>query len=363
MKKKWIIIPVFLTILALMLCSCSGVGPASVARDRFDYTVAISDSWKSQMLLNIVKVRYADTPIFLDVASVINQYSVEQEIGLGASMEIYRSVDSNFISPNIKATGRYTDRPTITYSPITGEKFAKSLMTPLPPSTVFHLVQSGYPVDLVFRLGIQSINGIQNRYGGPSRAQQADPEFYFVLEKMRMLQKANGIGMRIRKINDKETVVAIIQDKTQPKIKELNLEIRRLLNLDPEANEFEVVYDSMSKSGKEIAILTRSMLEILIDISSFIEVPASHVAAKRVSPSFKDETVEQQTVQPLIQIHSSPEKPNDAFVSVRYRDHWFFIHDTDLSSKGFFTFLMFAFALTETGVGKQGVPIVTIPAN
>ena len=47
---------------------------ATVARDRFDYITAISDSWKAQMLLNVVKLRYADAPVFLDVASVITQY-------------------------------------------------------------------------------------------------------------------------------------------------------------------------------------------------------------------------------------------------------------------------------------------------
>ena len=122
-----------------------------------------------------------DAPIFLDVASVINQYSVEQEFGLGASAEIYNRGEPSFISPNIRAGGRYTDRPTITYSPITGEKFARSLMTPSAQSAVLNLVQSGYPFDMVFRFAVQSINGIQNRYGGLARTRSADPEFYPLL--------------------------------------------------------------------------------------------------------------------------------------------------------------------------------------
>ena len=31
----------------------ASIGPGTRARDRFDYTTAISDSWKAQMLLNV----------------------------------------------------------------------------------------------------------------------------------------------------------------------------------------------------------------------------------------------------------------------------------------------------------------------
>ena len=44
--------------LFLTFTGCGGFGPHSVARDRFDYTSAISDSWKAQMLVNMVKMRY-----------------------------------------------------------------------------------------------------------------------------------------------------------------------------------------------------------------------------------------------------------------------------------------------------------------
>lgn len=66
---------------------------------------------------------------------------------------------------------------------------------------------------------------------------------------------------------------------------EKSKEVRRLLGLNPEASEFKVVYGSASANDGEVALLTRSILEILRDISSSALVPAEHVAEKRVNPN------------------------------------------------------------------------------
>jgi hypothetical protein len=69
MKSKWM----FIGLAFLFLGGCAGIGPPTVSRDRFDYTAAISESWKHQMLFNMVKIRYGDAPVFLDVSSVMRQ--------------------------------------------------------------------------------------------------------------------------------------------------------------------------------------------------------------------------------------------------------------------------------------------------
>lgn len=61
-------------VLLLCFCGCAAkVGPRSLAHDRFDYSAAITQSWKEQMLLNMVKLRYVDPPMFLDVQQVVQQ--------------------------------------------------------------------------------------------------------------------------------------------------------------------------------------------------------------------------------------------------------------------------------------------------
>jgi len=89
-------------------------------RDRLDYSEALTSSWKEQTLLNIVKLRYADTPVFLEVSSVISSYQLQSQLSLLGTL-------SRNLTPNLPdttgrgatlgATGTYTDRPTITYTP------------------------------------------------------------------------------------------------------------------------------------------------------------------------------------------------------------------------------------------------------
>jgi hypothetical protein len=107
--KKGLKAVVLVTVL-LMLMGCTAIGPHTVARDRFDYTSAISDSWKAQMLVNMVKLRYGDTPTFLDVASVINQYSVESQMDFRLNW-VDHVTSALASTQSAGGAARYIDRP------------------------------------------------------------------------------------------------------------------------------------------------------------------------------------------------------------------------------------------------------------
>lgn len=353
-----------LIILSLSLSAvigCTGIGPKTVIHDRFDYTEAIGDSWKQQMLINTVKLRYGDTPIFLDVASVINQYSVESQVDLRfAWVNPVTSAATNQQSTG--AAVRYIDRPTITYLPLSGEKFARSLMKPLPPTAVLSLIQAGYPIDIVFRVCAHSVNSIRNRYGGAARAHPADPEFYPLLERLRKIQNSGVIGLRVQKTNQMEGVLMSFRGKVDAEVEADIQFVRKTLGLNPSSGEFNIAYGSVAKDDKELAILTRSMLEIIIDLASYIDVPAAHVEEKRVNPTMPAEMQNGKPVPLLIRIYSSAARPDNAFIAVPYRNYWYWIDDRDLRSKTLFSFLMFIFSLTETG-GKEGAPVITVSAG
>jgi hypothetical protein len=344
------------------LNACGSIGPGTVARDRFDYISAISDSWKAQMLLNLVKLRYADAPVFLDIASVITQTGVQSTVGLTGTWWQNLAQLPFTSTAGITAAGTYGERPTVTYVPLSGDKFARSLMTPIPPAAVLNFLQGGYPVDVVLRLTVHSINGIRTRFGVGARAREADPEFYPLVERLRNIQQSGQIGLRVKKTGDQTASFVVFSKKPDPAIEADRADVRTILGLDPTADEFSVVYGSVAANDKEIAMLTRSMLEILGDLSSYIDVPAVNAEQKRTYPSLSPELVNGAPVPPLMRILTSPQKPDDAFAAVPYRHEWYWIDDKDYASKRLFSFIMFLFTLTDTG-DKQGAPVITVPVG
>jgi hypothetical protein len=342
----------------LMLAGCTGLGPQTVARDRFNYVESISESWKRQMLLNLVKVRYADAPVFLDVTSVISSYEFRGELGVfGQEAPAGRAGDS-FVGA--AANGSYVDRPTITYAPLSSDKFAKALMSPFPITGLGLLLQSGYPADAVLRICANSINGLSNRYGGRGE-RDGDPKYQELLVLLREAQSRGDIVLFSEKVQDQHAVKLGLRQTSDPTAEARNRRIADLLELDGVTGEFNVVYGARPLSHHEIAIQSRSMMQVLIDLGSYIDVPARDIAEGRVFVAPRNEEVER-LFPAVLHVHSSESAPKDAHVAVRYRDGWFYIDDRDHQSKAAFNFLMLLFSLTETGT-TQAAPIVTVPAR
>jgi hypothetical protein len=358
-----------LSLMVFSLNGCASIGPGTIGRDRLDYEQAVTESWKRQMLDNLVKLRYGDTPLFLDVASIINSYGLETQVSLQANWAhiIFGPKDTGVGGPSnsqsLGAASRYTDKPTITYSPISGKRFTTSLMTPIPPGVVVSLLQAGWAADAVLRLMVTSVNGIQNRYGAGARARGADPEFYRLIAALRRIQSSGAVGMREERTKEHEwAMISLAPKKLSKEVEEDIRSVREILGLRQDLAEFRVVFGSAPRGDDEVAMITRSMLEILIDLASSIEVPPLHVEEGRAPKATVFDTDKEGGFRPMIRIQSGSERPADAFVAVRYRDHWFWVADRDYPSKGLFSFLLILFSLTETDSGR-GAPLVTIPAG
>jgi hypothetical protein len=232
-------------------------------------------------------------------------------------------------------------------------------MTPIPVHAFLSIIQAEYPMDLMFSICIQTINGVDNRFGGKAMGRIADPAFYRLIKAMRRIQKAGGLGMRVKPMHNKNNIVMFFRKKISDEIAgDINI-VRQILGLSPDVKEIRVAYGAFAADDREIAMLTRSMLQIMIELASYIDVPAKDVEEGRVA-AFVDENISDAPA--LIRVRSGAFRPHEAFVTVQYRDNWFWIDDTDIASKRIFSFMMMLMSLTETG-GQTGAPIVTAPTN
>jgi hypothetical protein len=348
-----------LVLLCVFLAGCAtSVGPPTIARDRFDYIEAISDSWKRQMLLNLVKVRYSDVPVFLDVTSVLNAYGIDNELHIsGQAAPVGRNGDTFLGAEGIT---HYTDHPTITYVPVLGDKFAKSFMSPIPVSGILLLIQSGYPADFVLRMCVSTANGLENSYGGRTRRVGSEG-FYELITLLREDQAAGGLGFEPRPATGKHAMALVFRPKEDEAMARRHQRIVELLHAKEGVRQFDVGYGSFATDSTEIALLSRSMFQVMVDVASYIDPLESDVAEGRVHsrPRPPDEL---RMYPALVEVKHSAEAPADAWIAIQYRKRWFWIDDRDDRSKAVFSFLMLMFSLTETG-STQAVPVLTVPAR
>lgn len=350
----------FLGLMIAILSGCASVGPGTVSRDRFDYNESITESWKQQILLNIVKMRYVEPVFFVDVGQIVAGYSLETGVNIGGSAAI-----SNFNTTSLdtSVSGKYTDRPTITYVPMTGNAFIKNLMTPLSPENLMFAVQSGVPADMIFKLGVASINGQRNRSAPIAGFRPAEQKFLRAVEIILNLQISGAIRMKtIRSKDSHESTTISFWSRGAPE--EITRQIRELcdlLGLDPEADQYRLTYGIAPENNREIAIQSFSIMHLLSFLAARVEIPGNDISEGRASSGAR-EAVKNTDDKDRFVVKCSDRKPQDAFVSVEYRNHWFWVDDRDMDSKRAISFIMLVFTLADSG-RHESLPQITIPAQ
>ncbi len=346
---------------SLALAACTNIGPGTIPRDRFDYGTAITDSWKRQTLLNIVKLRYLDPPIFVDVGQIVSGYTLET--GLSASAAVSSDPAGAAVggsSAGLGGTVRFTDRPTITYVPMTGNRFVRGLMMPLPPETLFQTILAGWPADGILAATCNTINGLDNAHASLEGMTRPEPEFVRALQLLREIQASGVIGMRVRKDGppgSSATLLVFRRENLSAEIAAKREELRGLLGLDPKADSFTLVFGATAQNGTEIAMVTRSVLHILSSMAMGVDVPEEDIAEGRATPGLAPDDMQGR----LVRVHCSPTLPENAYVSVRYRERHYWIDDRDLRSKRAFAFMMMLFTLSDPSAAENA-PVITIPA-
>lgn len=340
--------------LAIISAGCSSIGPSTVPTDKFDYNGAIAEAQQQELLLNLVRLRYREPPVFLKVSSVISQYS------RAASTTATAGINTGLTGNDTAAVGgrlAWTDRPVITYMPVSGQEFSRNLLTPLPPKALFRLAQSGWSSQLVFRSATMSFNGLWNDRARLSYRQQGDPALFEMLDIWQRLRDAKVLDVSAQGTQEQGDLVLFVDPSKMGATEQAEMRrFRDLLGASEGVNQFRIVQGLLPQSDDEIAVLTGSLWDIMVNIAWQFDAPPEHVTAGRTGPAFS--SLKFGGIPP-IQVRHSSEEPGDTYAKVFTQNYWFYIDNTDMDSKQTFSFLQLLLSLAET-TPTGGAPVLTI---
>lgn len=343
------------------------LGPRTIPAARFDYNERIARSQNDQLLLNLVRLRYRDTPVFLDVGAVIAQYTLDARVSVLPRIHVDGTDNTEL---GLDLGGRYSEQPTITYEPISGAEFTRRLLTPISPQTIILLSQSGWSVERLLMCCVDSINDVTNApvASGPTPSRIPDnSRFREVARLLRELQISGSLDFMLAQ--DRETgatLVSIERPASDSARVDTLRRLREILGLDAALDTFRLTTRSAQRGPDEIVLTGRSVLGALFFLSHNVDPPDAHKSGGLVTVVKVGEDEEDfnwsKVSGNLLKITSAESPPTGAFARIRYRGHWFYIDDADLNSKA--TFNLLTYLLSLQSAGSEGIDaMLTVPVG
>jgi hypothetical protein len=344
---------------ALVLFFSAGgctIGAKRLKTDRFDYGAAIGDSLKAQTLTNIVKLRYAEWPTFLEVDQLATAYTLDQTASFKMLQRTWFLGDND----QLEAGGivRFQERPTVLYKPLSGPKFVKSILSPASPAALFALIQTGWPADMILRMTLQSVNGHMNAHSEYGTGFRTEVGFARFVKMIRRVQRAQGLMLDIREEEGKAHITLGFRTRLldEETLRDL-VEVKGIIGLDPAAESYQVVWDVESSDPKKLAVQTRSIMQVMVALAAYVDTPPGDVESGRAAPLDPIPEEDESGLRTLLRVRTGARSPEDAYIAVPYRDGWFWIEDTDAYSKRTFSYLQMLLSVTESDE-KGGAQLV-----
>jgi len=346
-------------VFSMTLGACAQLGPQVLKSGRPQYNIAVQETEAEQLLLNIVRSRYNDPILFLDIVSITSGFS------RGVSSGILGSFNSGNNSGVANIGGDIRENPIISYGPNIGEKFVRQMLTPVDLRTIALLLQAGWSIERVMLLLGESANQLYNRPTYDGTIQPYD-QFLHVADSLRELQRSRQLSVGLEP-GETENDAALV----------LMIDANAI-----DSPDYQVVCEALavacdgaplrlqqgfgaSADANTLALATRSLSSAIYHLSRHVDAPRQHVAAGFASPSedFNDVSAgASSALQELFLVHSSTEEPSQAAVKVFYRDTWFYIEDADQDSKTTFALLSILITL-KSGDASGIMPLITIPSG
>jgi hypothetical protein len=346
--------------MTLMTCGCHV--PSKVALEgqggRTAYNVSVQTTNAEEMLLNLVRIKYYDSPFFMEVGNITTQFTYKAATSQGFKIP-------GFTNNNPFSLGgefSWQNQPTIQYSPLEGNAFATQLMQPIDLTTIQQIICTGWDVDKVFRLTVQSLDNLLNTpivHNVLSEAKLKYESFFEAVNLMKYFQDKGSlqIGIKINKSKCNQENNEKILQIAFPADDEKSERLSKLLG-GVETHKGKYILNMLQGFNDNgwVGIMTRSLLSCIYYLGKGVEAPAKDIEAKKVSnlKFTKEETGVD------FSIKNCKSQPKNAYVSIKYRDSWFYIDDSDVETKKTFLLLLQLYTLQSTQKSIEP-PLLTLP--
>ena len=361
----------FVVLISLLLaCGCqSTFGPRALKYTHPAYNQAIVNTLEQEMLLNLVRLKYRDRPFFLKVGSVTATFSMGADIGVEGEYGIdwKRDIgDGRVVSPSVGMS--YSQSPTISYTPLQGEAFLKSVLTPISLEAILVIAKSGWSVERVFGICVERMNNLYNAPSASGPTPEEEPryrKFKRMLEILAILQGTGvtEIGLNLEAEQKRNMVFQIDPNSNY---QELIDELRSLLEVSQELYQFEITTNFLDLKKDEWDLRPRSIANVLYYLSQNVEVPEEHKEAGLVTVTRAKDGGEfnwgETPAGMMFKVRFKKSRPRNAYIAVSYRGGWFYIPDDDLQSKSTFVLLSQLFNL-QAGQTEDASPTLTLPVG
>ena len=155
-----------------------------------------------------------------------------------------------------------------------------------------------------------------------------DPEFTRLAQLLYELQLANALQIRVErsKDNSETAVIGFPPTNVGPDVIAKIAEIRRILHLDrDQAGAYQVRYGGWSGKADEIAMVTRSMLQVMLELGVLAQVPEADIAGGKATPGAGSVPSPAAERPPLLNIGADRRHRPKCYVSIQYKGRWFWI--------------------------------------
>lgn len=350
--------------LSIGLSGCAtSYGAKSVAPSGLSYNTAIAESLDQQLLLNLVRLRYRDTVVFMDITSVTTQHEYSAGFSAETAIPFRQAGDGASV---ITPSAGYLEAPIITYVPVAGSEFATNLLSPISPETIVMLANSGWSIERLLNCCVERLGTLSNApsASGPTPTSLPDNrDFRRLSSLLRDLQIEELVSVeRIASEDGIASGVYLVINATPGSRCD---ELRTLINTPSCRGRFRLEKLVSPDATDSLSVRTRTVLGALYALSHSVNAPKAHEAAGLVTNSNTKSSATTSWYEFLgeqFQVASSKTAPEQAFVMIEYRDHWFWIDDSDLSSKTTFNLMLFLLSL-QSAASEGAAPLLTIGAG